>query len=197
MAFEWRVPINEILFGLTFTQEITDDTVRWNADSAVRYSTLDLGPQVYYEAIRQALASGETLDSVGQLQQFTEQQIADFLRAMATRLDELRPWPEPQVRQLDATTWAAFGHAVPIAQLQASILDVTDMLQKGFRPTADASGVEVLMLRLNTGEDIALLSSHRRGEKVTVLTDAVGDPAEVIQHFCAATGFPAEKVTGI
>ena len=30
--------VNEILFGLTYTEAITDETVQWNADSAVHFS---------------------------------------------------------------------------------------------------------------------------------------------------------------
>jgi hypothetical protein len=195
---DWRDAINEILVGLTYTEEITDETVRWNADSAVHYTTLTFGPGAYYQAITEALASGESLDGLGQLPQFDQAQIAGFLRALADRLDALRPWPEPQFRQLEVDTWTAHRHAVPIARLNASIREVTDVLQKGFRPAGDAEpGMQVLMLKLATGEIVALLGSYGRDDDVTLSTDAVGDPATVIEHFTAATGFPPDKVTRI
>jgi hypothetical protein len=195
MTFEWRVPIDQMLFGLTYAEDITDETVEWNAESAIHFTTLDLGPEVYYRAIDQALASGEDLDGLRQLPQFGQEQVAGFLRAVATRLDELRPWPVPKVRPLDATTWASFGGAVPIARLDASIVGLTDVLQKGFRPVGDSpSGPNVLMLKLQTGETIALLGSYGRGEKVTLLADAESDPTAVIEHFTESTGFPADKV---
>jgi hypothetical protein len=191
---DWRDAINEILFGLTYTEEITDETVRWNADSAVHYTTLTFGPEAYYQAITEALASGESLDRLGQLPQFDQAQIAGFLRALADRLDALRPWPEPKLRQLGLDTWTAHRHAVPIARLNASIREVTDVLQKGFRPAGDAEpGMQVLMLKLATGETVALLGSHGPAEKVTLWTDAGDNPAEVIEHFTAATGFPADE----
>jgi hypothetical protein len=198
MAMDWRVPINEILFGLKFAQEITDETIRWNADNAVHYTVLDLGPEAYYQAISEALASGERLDSLGQLPQFDQAQIASFLRALAIQLDALRPWPEPKFRRLEPAAWATFEHAAPVARLDASVVEVTDVLQKGFRPTGDAEpGRYVMMLKLATGETVALLGYYAPGEKVTLLTDATGDPAEVIEHFTAATGFPADKITRI
>jgi hypothetical protein len=196
MTQHWRDAINEILFGLTYTDEITDELVRWNADSAVHYTTLTRGPEVYYQAIAEALASGKPLDGLRQLPQFNQAQIAGFLGALADRLDALRPWPEPQFRQLEVDAWTALRHAVPIARLNASVREVTDVLQKGFRPAGDADpGMQVLMLKLITGETVALLGSYSRGDDVTLYTDSAADPTTVIEHFTAATGFPPEKVT--
>jgi hypothetical protein len=197
-SINWRDAVNEILFGLTYTEEITDETVRWNAESAVHYTTLTLGSEVYHQAIIEALATGERLDSLRQLPQFDQAQIAGFLRALANRLEALRPWPEPKFRQLEVNRWTTFRDAVPIARLNASIRQVTDVLQRGFRPAGGAEpGMQVLMLKLATGEIVALLGSYGRGEGVTLLTDAGGDPAEVIEHFTAATGFPADEITTI
>jgi hypothetical protein len=195
---EWRNAINEILFGLTYTEKITDETVQWNADSAVHYTTLTRGPEVYYRAIIEALASGERLDGLGQLPQFDQAQISGFLRALADQLDTLRPWPEPKFRPLDAGTWTNFRHAIPVARVIASVPEVTDILQKGFRPAgAEEPGMKVLMLKLITGETVALLGSYSRGDDVTLYTDSAADPTTVIEHFTAATGFPSEKVTRI
>jgi hypothetical protein len=197
-SINWQDAVNEILFGLTYTDEITDETVRWNADSAVQYTTLTLGPEVYYQAIVDALASGERLDGLGQLPQFNQGQIAGFLRALANQLDTLRPWPEPKFRQLEVDTWMTFRHAVPIARLTASIPEVTDILQKGFRPPRGAeSGMKVLMLKLATGETVALVGSYSRGDEVTLLSDATRDAAEIIDHFTEATGFPSDQITRI
>ena len=189
--------VNEILFGLTYTEAITDEIVQWNADSAVHFTTLTRGPETYYQAITEALASGEPLDGLRQLRQFDDAQISSFLRALADRLDALRPWPEPRFRKLDSDTWTAFRDAVPIARLHASIRQVTDVLQKGFRPAGDADpGMHVLMLKLATGEIVALRGSYGPDD-VTLLTDAAEDTTAAIDHFTAATGFPRNKVTRI
>jgi hypothetical protein len=70
MKQDWRGPINEILYGLIFTREITDEIVNGCANAAVHYTVLGLGPEAYYQAIGEALASGEELDSLHQLPQF-------------------------------------------------------------------------------------------------------------------------------
>jgi hypothetical protein len=198
MTQDWRGPINGLLYGLIFAPEITDELVAGCADAAVSYTVLGDGPEVYYEAIRAALTSGERLDNVGQLPQFDQAQIASFLRAVANRLDALRPWPEPEFIRLKASTWATFTNAVPIAELEASILRIRKLVRGVFEPAGNAQpGRYVLMLKLATGEIVALLGSNGPKEKVTLLTDAGMDPTEVMKHFTAATGFPADEMTSI
>jgi hypothetical protein len=194
----WRGPINGLLYGIIFAPEITDEVVAGCADAAVNYTVLGDGPEVYYQAIHEALASGERLDGLGQLPQFDQEQIAGFLRAVAARLDVLRPWPEPKFRRLDAAAWATFTNAVPVARIDASILGVRKIVRGVFEPAGDSSpGRYVLMMKLATGETVALLGSAGPKEKVTLLTDTADNPAEVIEHFTAATGFPADKITRI
>jgi hypothetical protein len=195
---DWRGPINALLYGLIFAPEITDEVVTGCAEAAVSYTVLGDGPEVYHEAIQDALASGERLDNLRQLPQFDEAQIAGFLHAVATRLDALRPWPEPKFRRLDAAAWATFENAVPIARLDASILRVRDVVRGVFRTAGDAQpGRYVLMLKLVTGETVALLGAHGPKEKVTLLTDAADNPAVIIDHFTEATGFPPDQITRI
>jgi hypothetical protein len=198
MTQDWRGPINGLLYGLIFAPEITDQTVTDCADAALNYTVLGSGPEVYYKAIQTALTSGERLDGLGQLPQFDQAQIAGFLRALADRLDALRPWPEPKFLRLQASAWATFANAVPIARLDTSILGVRKIVRGVFEPAGDDQpGRYVLMLKLATGETVALLGSHAAGEKVTLLADAADDPSAVIEHFTAATGFPRDKVVRI
>jgi hypothetical protein len=67
-----------------------------------------------------------------------------------------------------------------------------------FEPAGESQpGRYVLMLKLASGETIALLGAPGPKEKVTLLTDAADNAAAVIEHFTAATGFPPDKVTRI
>jgi hypothetical protein len=194
MTQDWRYPVNQLLYSLTYSSDIDEAMVNFNASSAVDYTTLNLGPEAYSRAIKEALASGEQLDSLSLLPQFDQAQLAGFLRAVSARLDELRPWPQPEVRPLAPETWTEFGHAKPVAALDASVVEVTDVLQQGFKPVGNSQpGMNVLMLWLGTGETVALVGFYGRGEKVTLLADPAVDPSTVVDHFIAATGFPAEK----
>jgi hypothetical protein len=196
---DWRGPINQLLYGLIYTEHITEDTVRWNADDAVHYQTLGLGPAAYYDAIAKALDSGEELDGLQQLPQFGQTQVAEFLRAVAHRLDSLRPWPEPKIIQItDPAAWTEFGRAVPIAQLNSSILEVSNILRKGFTPVTDTQPRQhVLILRLASGETVALRGTYGPADALTLLTDTPEDPAQVIEHFIVATGLPAHTIEAI
>lgn len=198
MATDWRLPINQILFGLMFTREITDEVVEWNANSAIRYESLDLGPAVYCRAIREALASGEHLDGLNQLPQFSQGEIAEFLQALAARLESQRPWPEPRFRVLDANPWRSLRHAEKIAELDVPLLDLMPLLRGVFDPAGEGQdGKYVMMLALQTGETVALLGSYVRGEKVSLLTQGAEDPSVVIEHFVEATGLPSNKIVRV
>ena len=199
MTIDWRGPINQLLYGLIFVPEITDDAIAFYAHAAVNYKLLGLGPEAYCRAIDAALASGERLDGLSQVPQFDQTQIADYLLALAARLQELRPWPEPKFRRLnDPDAWARFENAVPIARLDTRLLELTTLLRGPFRPLGDTQpGMHVLMLTLQTGETVALLGSHGRGAQVSLMADAAAEPAVVIEHFTDATGFPAGKIAPI
>jgi hypothetical protein len=198
MTNDWQGPINQLLYGLSFTREITDEVVAKFADAAVEYTVLGLGPEVYHWAIQEALASGDVSLTASRPPQFDHVEVEGYLRALAARLDELRPWPEPKFRRLDVATWSTFGHAVPIARLRLSLLGIRKLLRKTFDAVgASQPGLSVLMLRLQTGETVALLSPSDRDGEITLLTDATADAAEVINHFITATGMPEDKVTQI
>ncbi|WP_205876621.1 hypothetical protein [Mycobacterium camsae] len=194
MTIDWHGPVNQLLYSLTFTREITDDIIQFNADSTIHNSTLTLGPDVFYKAINEALASGDDLKST-QLPQYDHAAITEFLTAVADRLDALRPSPLRPFHQLDAAAWAKSGCTTPIALIDAPILDLTNLLNLRFSPAGSAvPGQYVSMIRLCSGEIIALLGSSALGKKVALLADISGDPDTTIERFITSTGIPPEKV---
>jgi len=198
MAEDWRLPVNEILFGLIFTRELTDEVIEWNANSALQYESLDLGPAVYCRAIDEALASGERLDGLDQVPQFSQHEIADFLQALASRLETLRPWPEPRFRLLYENPWGSLREADKIAELDIRMKDLSHLFRRPFDPAGEGrEGKYVLMVRLQTGETIALLGSHVRGERVSLLSQGADDPETVIAHFIQATELSPNSVVRV
>lgn len=199
MTADWRRPVNQLLYSLTYAREVDDEMIKFNGDSAVKHLTLELGPEVYYTAIKKALVSGEVLDELPLLPQFDQAQLMTFLRGVLERLDELRPWQEPEFRSLDLTAWEEHsGDAVQIARLTASVHQVTRVLKKGFSPIGDAQpGLHACILQLRSGETVALLGYYGLDQGVILMADASYDPAVIIDNFISATGFPAEKVVGV
>lgn len=194
----WRPPINQILFGLTYTQALNDEVVQWTADSATGYRSLGLGPAAYSEAIHAALASGERLDGLGQLPQFSQEDIAEFLRSLASRLDSMRPWPEPRFRSVDPALWGNFRQFQPTAEVDVPLVDLARILRTPFRPAGEGHEDQYLMMvALQTGETIALLGSYTRGRKALLLRHEGDDPDAVIDHFIEATGLPSDKIARV
>jgi hypothetical protein len=188
MTIDWHGPVNQLLFGLTHATRVTDEEVDFLANSAVNHTTLGLGPQTYYEAISGALDSGDDLANF-QLPQFDHDAIAEFLRAVKDRLDALRPWPERRFHRLDPATWNAFDHAVPVARLDASSKEATNVLHETFDRVGDPpEALKVLVIGLATGETVALVGQYGPGATVTLLADPAEDATATVEHFIAATG---------
>ena len=89
---EWKGRINAILYGLIFTRELDDASVRSTADAVLDGRTMPLGVTAYYGAIEPALRSGEPLNDMIQAPH-SEEAIRDFLGRLAAELDARRPWP--------------------------------------------------------------------------------------------------------
>lgn len=198
MRAKWQGLINQLLYGVIFTRELTDEVVARAADAAVDYTVLGAGPDAYYWAATEALASDQDLEGLSKLPQYDRAEIDRFLRALVVRLDELRPWPERRFCPLDPSAWEKFGNAIPIAMLDEATVRVGIKLWGRFEPAGISHpGQNVLMLRLRSGQTVALLGSDERGAKITLLADPADDPEEVIEHFVDLTGFRADKVTRI
>lgn len=193
---DWQLPIDGLLYGLTFAEEIDDETIDFIAGNAVNRTVLVDGPEVYREAIDEALASGRNLATDG-LPRFDHAAIAGFLRAVADRLDALRPWPQPRFRRLDPAEWSPEAFATPIAEFDGSVLALSNLLQEMFDEVDDPEGGRVLMLALDTGETVALLGNRRPRSAVSIHARSGDGAGETIEHFLAATGVPAERLTAI
>ncbi|CAJ1586160.1 hypothetical protein [[Mycobacterium] wendilense] len=197
MTTNWRGPVHQLLYGLMYTGDVTDDIARSHAEDAVSYRTLPMGPQVYYDAIMQALASGQELDEARQLRHLDADDIERFLRGVVVELDALRPWPEPPFRVLTRDTWEGLASTPPAARLNDPVGRVGRFLKKSFRPAGKGyPGKAVLVLKLSTGETVALIGSFAGRDAVALHTDA-HDPAAAITHFVEQTGYPESKIERI
>lgn len=192
----WRGEINRLLYGLMFERTLDDRLVDTAAKGLLHGQVRGSDPQAYQDAIRQALATDATLSDTFETPH-GEAEFRDFLRRLAARLDELRPWPPPPYRKVDISEWRGFDHGRPIARIDATPLDVQDRLHVLLdRLPAGDKNAEALILRLRSGETVALLgSTGRRG--VTVLQRDAGDPGRTLAAFAEHTGFPADQLTPV
>ena len=191
----WRGTINQILYGAQ-QGRLDDEAVQRYAQLMVDYRVFVDGPDVYLAAIDQALHSAVTLVD-GLPVTLDEGEFRDFLRRLRERLVALQPWQPPRFRKLPASHWAAFGDAKGIARIEKSVQSVADRLPSIFDyVTIGDVRLPVLILRLRTGEDVALMGSvDSKARSVTLLQREQRDPAETIEHFTEFTGLQVEPIS--
>jgi len=190
----WRGTINQILYGAQGGR-LDDETVDRTARAMIDYRVFVAGPATYLSAIEQALRSTDTLVE-GLPVRLQEGEFRDFLSRIRERLVALQPWPEPRFRKLPVSQWPSFGGARAVARIDRSVQGVADRLPSIFDQVEIGEvRLPVLILRLRTGEDVALLGSvDSKSQSVTLLQREPGDPRATIEHFTEFTGLPAEPL---
>lgn len=191
----WRGPINQILYGAQ-QGRLDDETVARTVQAMVEYTVFGNGPAAYLSAIEEALRSDETLVE-GLPVRVPEADFRDFLSRIRERLVASQPWPEPRFRKLSVSQWSEFGLARPIARIDDTVQGVSNRLPEIFdQVTVGDDRLPVLILRLRTGEDVALIgSTDSKARTVTLLQRHRHDPGETIEHFTEFTGLPAEPLS--
>ena len=191
----WRGTINQILYGAQ-QGRLDDETAQRFAQAMVEYSVFVSGPAAYLAAIEQALRSGESLVE-GLPVRLADAEFRDFLLRIRERLIAAQPWPEPRFRKLPVSGWSSFGNARAIARIDKSVQGVADRLPSIFdHVSVGEARLPVLILRLRTGEDVALMGSvDIAAPSVTLLQREPRDPEETIEHFVEFTGLEAEPLS--
>jgi hypothetical protein len=191
---EWRGLVNAVLYTVQFDRALDDETVDRVARLLLENPLLGLTPEQEYAALAEALRSGEPL--TGDIPQpHSEEAVRDFLARLLNRLDTLRPWPEPPFRPLPISEWERFGGARPIARVHVWYIQAQERLRNGFDQVD--TGRDVLLLRLSSGAEVALVTPWWMGSDDLVLLQNSPDcsPEQVISEFMEATGFGGDEVT--
>jgi hypothetical protein len=155
-TFPWRGYVNQMTYGTDLRHRVDDSLVTRLADELIcqRYFTHPV--ESYYHAAVTGLESGEsmTLD-----ENQNQEVVRDLLTRLVHALDERRPWPESPFASLDASEWSAMCDAAVIGRIPLKERDVQSLLHRVFSEISpDGSGGRVLILRLRTGQVVALLS---------------------------------------
>ena len=95
-----------------------------------------------------------------------------FLGRVSRELAARRPWPAPRFAKVDVAEWPTFGAATPIARVHRPAHQLTGAV--GY-PFEHVGRLPVLILRLGSGEVIALLGSVDPGS--TSVTCSSATPA--------------------
>jgi hypothetical protein len=171
---------------------LDDEAVSIVAKAMIEYRYFGLGPQAYVDGITTGLAQETPLADAFDTPH-SEEQFREFLARLKTRLDELRPWPDPEFAKLPIVAWATLNKARSIAKINTTTHQVTARIGKRFDTLPDGTR-DAMVLRLPSGEIIGLLGSDGVGNQVWLLQRDARDPEGTIAAFRKATGFSADEI---
>jgi hypothetical protein len=209
----WRTVANGILYSVQFKRQLDDAVVDRIAHAVLTEPLFDLTATENYESIVDALRTEAKLTELIPAPH-GERDFRDFLLRLVKRLDALRPWPEASYQRLDvrpdAALWDGFSRARPIAALRLDSLAIERRLHRMFQHVAGSDsgdgddsdrGLLVLVLRLASGEELALVAAgDPGGSEVTLRAReplAVEAAEQLLTAFRDATGFTPDEVTAL
>ena len=194
---QWRGVNGGVLYSVQFARELNSAEVDRIAHWLLGQPLWDLTQQQEYDALAEALRSD------AQLTEFipephTEEAYRDFLRRVLARLDEARPWPNLPFQQLSISHWGNFADARAVARIRLGLKTIQEGLHRSMaRQTIQGIDREVLMLRLRSGDEVALVTPWWPGSTDTVVLKRgnAGSAERLIAEFIKHTGFAADEVT--
>jgi hypothetical protein len=196
-AAEWWQGVNGgVLYSVQFAEKLDDATVDRIARWLLGQPLWELTQQQEYDALADALRSD------AQLTEFipdrhTEEAYRDFLRRLLARLDQVRPWPELPFQMLGTSHWENFTGARAAARIGLSVKKIQERLHRIMaRLTVEGTEREVLMLRLRSGDEVALVNPWWPGSADTAVLkrgQAISTE-QLIAEFINCTGLDADEI---
>lgn len=197
---ETRGVMNQLLYPIDGAPDLSDATAARLVDNMIDGRHYSTEVSDFAAAIDQVLQAGALHPQTVEMSQFySEPELLEFLRRVAQRLDERRPWPPPLFTKLDASQWPTFGDAKVVARINRPMYAVKGAIKQQFDDVPAGEGkLPVLILQLRTGEVVALMGSvDPRSTSFVLLHRGPGDPAEVITHFRELSGLRGDDITAI
>jgi len=191
---QWRGVNNAVLYSVQFDRELADPVVTRIARELLERPLWDLTPEDEYSALRQAVRSAAPL-TADIPQSHSEGEFRDFLHRVLDCLDALRPWPELAFRRLDAARWADFTTARPIGRIGMGYVKAQERLRRTFDRVGDGGHREVLLLRLRSGDEVALVGAPGVPEVTVLQRTSDRSPAQALAELAGAAGFRPDEVT--
>lgn len=195
-----RGVLNQLLYPIDGAPDLSDATAARLVDNMIDGRLFSASVADFAAAIDHTLRAGaldpETAETS---RRYTEPELLEFLRRVTRQLDARLPWPVPRFTKLDVSQWDTFGDAPAIARIDRPTHQITGVVGYPFDhvPAGEAK-LPVLILRLHTGDVIALMGSvDPRSTSFTLLHRGQDRPGEVIAHFLDLTGFRGDDIVAI
>jgi len=199
----WRGMLNQVLYGLAYVAEPDDATAQVFAQRMIERRIFPSGPQEYLDGLDQAVRAPDLLAGTISTGRHDETTVRSFCERIVHHLRAAQAttyasgWPPERFTVLSARDW-------PWATARATVVITAGMHEVAARTWAifefhhSLDGTTpVLVLRLRTGEVIALVGSPGptlTDRRMTTLKVLDGSPSSAVDSFLDLTGFPAESL---
>lgn len=201
----WRGLVSGLLYSVQFERDLDDDLAERRALAMLEEPLRGFGQEDGYAALGEALrSSGDLTDLLPGPSPagHTDQDIRYFVTRVRDRMDARRPWVDPPFVPLDTSRSGEFRGGCAIAALPRRYVEVGDRLQRVFSTVPGTGGGEreVLLLRLRTGDEVALVAPWwERSEHVAVVQHpgSTRSPHEVLTAFLDLTGYGRHEITDL
>lgn len=185
----WQGYVNQLTYSAAQRRWVDDEFVAHLADELIRQRLFNSPVETCYQATVDGLESGERLSHGDEDK---EEATRDLLGRLLQALDQRRPWPVPPFTRVDPSEWPAFRSAPVIGRILLSEKDLGERLNRVFSKVSSGDGeAKLLILRLRTGEVVALLAPNSYVEPGVVLL-AHTDPVATLAAFYELTGIKVE-----
>ncbi|MBF6173847.1 hypothetical protein [Nocardia blacklockiae] len=193
----WRYVTNAVVYNAQHYADLGPEAVDGTARALLVQPLGQLTPDQEYEALREAIETdARPLTTIPT--RFDDNAIRDYLVRIITRLDELRPWPEPRFQKLPIDRWEEFLDARLIAFVDAPFPYVQDKLGAPLVP-APGDIRQYLLIRLQSGTEVGFVwpfwDQHHGTAVVT--TDTVRPQEEIIEEILDASVLDPEMVVSL
>ncbi len=190
--------LEAVLYCLQFSRSLGDEEVERICGMILEQPFHDLAVEDQYAGIEAELAAGVWRTDLS-WQPHDESAVRDFLRRVLARLDASRPWREPPFRRLGTDRWEEFKAGTPLARVRL-VSPARDRMHARLRAVpGDEHGLRGLVLRLRSGDEVALVAPPSRdGDEALLTAVPPHRPAHaVIDAFVTHTGHPRERVSPV
>lgn len=190
----WRGVVNTIAMRVQNVDELDDSvagTIARRLTTKPDYDT----PEQHYADLAYAVEHGTELTRIIQ-QDHSELVFRQFLACVLQHMDALRPWPTLPFQPLRTSAWSSFEDARPVAQIELSWIGVQERLQHAFYHPENDPHKEVLLLKMASGLQLALVADEPRSSIVTVLAlDPDIPPDTVVTELVEKTSLQRDNIT--
>jgi hypothetical protein len=165
MATELSPSAHEVVHKIrhVIRKEPLDDALALrHARALIFRPVMGFSAEQEYAGLVEALASDATLSTWSGDPRFErvipEADFRSHLRRVVERLDAMRPWPVPLFRALSPDLWSEFGDARVVGVIRLGVPKVENRIHTHLlpRPRREGIDVQVAVLRLRSGRDVAL-----------------------------------------